>query len=96
MPGDLEGRGSQNVFHDIGPVDVLISPHHGSPTANTVALAEKLTPQNVIVSARTSAHAEQLRTIYGKVALYHTSDCGAVSVAIASNGRLSITPFRSL
>ena len=96
LPGDLEGRGSHNVFHDIGPVDVFISPHHGSPSANTTVLAEKLTPRSVIVSARSSAHADQLKTVYGNVTVYHTSDSGAVSVSIASNGRLSITPFRSL
>ena len=96
LPGDLEGRGSPNIFHNIGPVDVLISPHHGSPSANTTALAEQLTPDNVIVSARNSAHADRLRSVFGQVALYHTSDSGAVSVSVSPNGRLSITPFRNL
>ncbi len=96
LPGDLEGSASQKVFLDVGPVDVLVSPHHGSPSANTPALARSLTPDTVIVSAGSSANADRLRSIFGEAALFHTSDCGAVSVAIAANGRLSVTPWREL
>ena len=94
LPGDLEGSGSQKVFLDIGPVDVLISPHHGSLSANTATLAGYLTPETVIVSARSSVHADRLRSIFGEAALFHTSDFGAISVAITANGRLSVTPWR--
>ncbi|MCP4507527.1 MAG: hypothetical protein GY826_14190 [Fuerstiella sp.] len=96
LPGDLEGKGSQQVFHDVGPVDVLVSPHHGSPSANTAALAGELRPHTVIVSARDSKNSERLHTVYGEATLYHTSDCGAVSVAFTSDGRFSTTPYREL
>ncbi|MEO2027579.1 MAG: DNA internalization-related competence protein ComEC/Rec2 [Fuerstiella sp.] len=96
LPGDLEGSGSRKVFLDVGPTDVLISPHHGSPTANTAVLAGCLTPDTVIVSARSSVNADRLRSVFGEAALFYTSDFGAVSVSIAANGRLSVTPWRDL
>ncbi|MDG1897628.1 MAG: MBL fold metallo-hydrolase [Fuerstiella sp.] len=89
LPGDLEGRGSQNVFHSVGPADVLVSPHHGSPTANTPELAAQLSPDSLILSARRPANADRLRKVFGNAVIYHTSEIGAVSVSIAPNGHLS-------
>jgi competence protein ComEC len=49
LTGDLEGPGMQRVVGLPPPrVDVLMAPHHGSRTANTPALAEKVKPRMVI------------------------------------------------
>lgn len=41
LTGDLEGPGLDQVLaHPLQPLDVLMAPHHGSKTANTVNLAD--------------------------------------------------------
>jgi competence protein ComEC len=49
LTGDLEGPGLERVLA-LTPqrVDVLMSPHHGSPTANTEALAKWARPKVVL------------------------------------------------
>src|SRR5262249_27634301 len=50
LTGDLEGEG-QSLTRKlaIGPVDVLMAPHHGSPASNTSDLANWAKPALVVV-----------------------------------------------
>ncbi|HEY7771628.1 MAG TPA: DNA internalization-related competence protein ComEC/Rec2 [Marinagarivorans sp.] len=58
LPGDIEAdverillaRAEAGVL-DLGPVDVLIAPHHGSKTSSSSAFLALLKPAHVIVSA---------------------------------------------
>jgi competence protein ComEC len=49
LTGDLEGEGRAQVLSEpVDPVDVLMAPHHGSPTVNDVRLAEWAKPKVVV------------------------------------------------
>ena len=95
LPGDLEVRGAQQLLPRLPRVDVLVSPHHGSRRANTPETARVLQPRHLVVSARRTDHPAHLQDVYTSAAVYRTSDSGAVSVQIAADGTLSVSPFRT-
>ncbi len=94
LPGDLEGAALDDVLSRLPHANVLVSPHHGSLKANVPAVAERLKPQHVIVSARDDGHRSQLSEIYSNSRLCFTSTSGAVRVDISSGGILSVNRFR--
>lgn|GEM_PF-352238 len=93
FPGDLEGAGQQQLLPLLPMCSLMISPHHGSPAANTPPLAAVTQPQNLIVSARDDRHLARLKTTFPGSRILHTSTCGAITVHISEDGRLQISRF---
>ena len=94
LPGDLEDAALDDVLPRLSCASVLVSPHHGSLRANTPAVARRLTPEHVIVSARDDGYRCRLSDIYSKSRLRFTSSSGAVQVNITASGNLSVNQFR--
>lgn len=91
LPGDVEGEGADKLMPDLGPADILVSPHHGSFTANGPKLQRAVKPRHLIVSARDAASARHLhRVFFAAESIRFTSDSGAVSVHVDPEGRFSI------
>lgn len=84
LPGDIEKRGLEQLLPKMQPVDLLVSPHHGSRFSNPPELAATLRPQLVIVSARDTSSRVHLEQIYaGSNAVWWTSEAGAVHVDVS-------------
>lgn len=97
LPGDLDGKGLQSLLSQKspGPIDVLLSPHHGSRTANSRELSEWARPDYVIVSGGKPQSLPYLKQVYSpEVTVYTTTD-GAVNCRISSEGHLTVQPFRA-
>jgi len=94
LPGDLEGSAMDDLLPSFEPLDILVSPHHGSLKANTNAVANQLSPHHVIVSAGDDDYRDRLKPIYRDTPLYFTSESGAVEVVIMSHGELRISRYR--
>ncbi|MEZ6127866.1 MAG: DNA internalization-related competence protein ComEC/Rec2 [Planctomycetaceae bacterium] len=95
VPGDIEGGGLEQLLPKLGRVDLLVSPHHGSKASNTSQLATALQPQQVFVSARTSAGRPHLENVFAAAqAVHFTSDVGAIHAIVRDDGRVRVTTFR--
>lgn len=92
ITGDLEGDGlTKLLMNRIEPVDVMLSPHHGSPKANPTAISDWASPRNVIISGGDSHSEQDLRAVYkeaDRVLSTHTS--GAITCAVTPDGKLTI------
>ncbi|MBL8818811.1 MAG: ComEC/Rec2 family competence protein [Planctomyces sp.] len=87
LPGDLEGRGQELLLKRIPEVNVLVSPHHGSPAANPETMFEALKPQTVIVSGDDIDHLEALQSKAGDATeVLHTGESGAITICIEESG----------
>lgn len=98
LTGDLEGDGLQALLAQESPgtIDVLLSPHHGSLTANTRELAEWANPDHVIVSGGKPQTIDQLQQVYApQTRVYSTSTHGALTCSIRHDGKVSVTPYRT-
>ncbi|MCS6977400.1 MAG: DNA internalization-related competence protein ComEC/Rec2 [Gemmatales bacterium] len=87
LTGDLEQEGLERVL-SMAPrrVEVLIAPHHGSPSANTERLAEWANPRLVVVSdGQERGHRPDPYSPRGAV-VWRTSREGAVTVRLTSRG----------
>ncbi|MCA9035931.1 MAG: ComEC/Rec2 family competence protein [Planctomycetaceae bacterium] len=83
FPGDLDGRGFEQVSPELPECDLLISPHHGSLNSNNSDTKRVFQPETVIVSSRNDATKAQLSRIFGeRTRFLFTSVCGAVSIRI--------------
>lgn len=92
LTGDLERDGLEELLRrSPQPVDVLMSPHHGSIAANPPALARWASPRLAILSTgergRTSAVAQAYP---GNTILLSTADAGAIACRISADGSLAI------
>lgn len=95
LPGDLEGPALESALHQIGDVDLLVSPHHGSLSANTRNLADVARPEYIVVSSRDDRNAERLAAVFAKTGVvWHTANAGCVSISIDPRGDLSLESFR--
>jgi competence protein ComEC len=92
LTGDLEGSGQDEVMtSNVSPgFDVIAAPHHGGLKANTPRFAEWAGPGAVVVSCSDRVNAAALEQIYAGSPLYLTSQLGALTIALDSDGRLTI------
>lgn len=98
LTGDLEGDGLQNVLsrESPGKIDILLSPHHGSKTANTRALADWARPDYLIVSGGKKSTVANLKQIYPKpTRIFSTTTDGAITCRISQGGTVRVVPFRN-
>jgi competence protein ComEC len=95
LTGDLEGPGLARLL-SLPPqqVDVLMAPHHGSPTTSPPALAQWARPSLVVSSEGRPRSGGQVRKVYEAVgARYLTTwERGAVTVR-SVGGRLLVETF---
>jgi competence protein ComEC len=92
LPGDLEPPGLEDVMAE-QPIDcdVVMAPHHGSSRSDPAGFALWSRPEHVVISGsrdldqRTSVElvVESYRARGAEV--YHTADCGAVTVALSAS-----------
>ena len=96
LTGDLEGNGLTRLLDKPArPISVLSSPHHGSGGSNTAELAKWAQPRLVVASGARRSVTEPLARTYGPNAtLFSTTEDGAVTIVITSDGKLTATPFR--
>ncbi|MFQ5732596.1 MAG: ComEC/Rec2 family competence protein [Planctomycetaceae bacterium] len=95
LTGDLERDGMDRVL-GLKPrhVDVMLSPHHGSPAANPAELADWATPTYVVASGGRRVKLEALRRTYAKSKrVFSTYRDGAITVEISPDGEVRVTPF---
>ncbi|MAG94227.1 MAG: hypothetical protein CMJ48_10805 [Planctomycetaceae bacterium] len=92
LTGDLEGAGLARLLAEQSrPVDVLMSPHHGSPAANTAELARWASPSVVVVSDNRRETRDKLQALYGaKTRVFSTQQSGSVTVTIPRSGEIRI------
>jgi competence protein ComEC len=93
LTGDLDGEGQATLLGlSPLPVDVLLSPHHGSRRANPPALADWAHPREVIVSADARVDFKSLRAAYEpETRISSTNDVGSVTFEIQPDGTIDRT-----
>jgi competence protein ComEC len=95
LTGDLEGEGlAALIAEPPRKIDVLLSPHHGSPAANPPELAAWAEPRYVIASGGRTARPELLEKSYVGAQVFSTFEDGAVTCEIAADGTLRVWRFR--
>jgi competence protein ComEC len=94
LTGDLEEPGMGELLaQEARSVDVLLSPHHGSPGSNTTELAKWSQPRFVVASTG-RAPSKYLEEIYGdQCKVFWTSRDGAISFEISPDGTLTHHSF---
>lgn len=97
LTGDLDGDGLAELLRqERATCDILLAPHHGSAKPNGAALAAWARPRWVVVSGGTHDTARRLQDVYGLGAdVLSTSDNGAVSFRINSQGDVALHTFRA-
>lgn len=95
LTGDLEKDGMDRLLGlEKRHVDVMLSPHHGSPAANPEELADWATPTYVVASGGRRVKMQGLRATYAKSKrVFSTYRDGAITVEIESDGEMRVTPF---
>jgi len=93
LTGDLEDEGQGQLMSTLrGDVDVLMSPHHGSPTANRKDWAQWARAEWVLVSGGRSTTGERLRTSYLRpTTILSTRGSGAIEVTVTAAGEIKVT-----
>lgn len=96
LTGDLELEGLTELMNSPRePVDVLLSPHHGSARSNTRQLAEWAAPAVVVSSQGRNDSLAALAAAYGDSAeILTTATHGAITLEFHPDGRWTATPFR--
>ncbi|QDT42942.1 ComEC family competence protein [Gimesia alba] len=98
LTGDLEGQGLEKLLTENAamPLDILLSPHHGSATANTSDLDRWARPDYLIVSGGRKQTIPQLQSVFSaSTQIYSTRKHGAITCLIDNSGNLEVIPFRS-
>jgi len=92
LTGDLADSGLAELLKEPAQkVDVLLSPHHGSPGSNPAALAAWGRPELVVVSTGRSTALPALRERYAPGgSVLSTHEAGAVTVEVGANGELRV------
>jgi competence protein ComEC len=92
ITGDLEGLGLQRLLNS-PPVDydIVLAPHHGSPSSSPPAFSKWSTPEFAVVSGGFRGELSRVEAVYGSVGAktLHTARVGAVQATIA-HGELDV------
>ncbi len=97
LTGDLERDGLAALLRTPRrPVDVLLSPHHGSRTANPPELAAWTNPTWVVASAAERDILERVRGNFApETQRLSTAQTGRVRCRIAPDGNISVETYRA-
>tara|TARA_R110002095_G_scaffold98386_3_gene86502 strand:+ start:3901 stop:6495 length:2595 start_codon:yes stop_codon:yes gene_type:complete len=96
LTGDLEGEGLETLLSEPlnAAVDVLLAPHHGSLSANTIDLDRWARPDYLIISGGKKQTHSNLQKIYSsETRIYSTISHGAITCQIDRSGKLDVIPF---
>ena len=95
LTADLAGEGLATLMRRPSErPDVLLSPHHGSLSANPPELAQWASPRWVVVSAGRKAPLETLRSTYGpQTQVVATCRSGAITFEIDPEGNIGCQSF---
>lgn len=95
--GDIQDAAMAELLKDPAQLqaDVLIAPHHGSSEKLTEAFLRAVDPQYVLSSNDRTLTGKQrrLERLVGSRYLYRTHACGAITVTVEPDGRVTVTPF---
>ena len=93
LTGDVEDDGLDVLLADpVAPVDVLLSPHHGSARSNPLSLLAWARPHRLIVSTNDREVGTRLRSdVPVDIDVLTTIESGAVSVTIDQSGHLEVS-----
>jgi len=96
LTGDLENEGLTRLLDmPPQPVDVLLSPHHGSAKANPAGLADWAQPKWVVISGGRRDRSERLREVYGTgCEVVSTFDEGAITFTVSRSGSFAYSANR--
>ena len=97
LPGDLESPGLEAVLAGTSyDCDVLLAPHHGSPTSDPLGFAAWCTPQWVVVSGERRDTDSSIVSTYQQqgARVVCTATQGAIRFALTSEG-LGVWYFRA-
>ena len=104
LTADIERRSEEELLRrsrDRLRADVLVAPHHGSRTSSIPAFVQAVGPQLVVfpVGYRNRLghpHREVVeRYRSAGTRIYRTDRDGAVTIAISTEGAISVTPYRA-
>lgn len=95
LTGDLEKDGIHEIINNqTKKYDVVMAPHHGSKYSSPQEFFDWAKPQFVLVSSGDVAVTDRLQKQLGKeIKVYGTQTSGALTVEIAPNGELNVSPF---
>jgi competence protein ComEC len=102
LPGDIESTREADVAGRLSePVDVLLSPHHGSLTSSSIFFVQAIRPEHVVVSAGYRnryghPHArvlERYRVVGAQI--FNTSETGAITVVVGRDGAIDTQAARA-
>ncbi|MCA9240958.1 MAG: ComEC/Rec2 family competence protein, partial [Planctomycetales bacterium] len=82
LPGDLEGRGLEDLLlQEPYPATVLLAPHHGSPRYDPPGFARWSTPKHVVVSSALGVSSSTANLSYQAAGaqVYSTAKSGAIT-----------------
>ncbi len=89
LPGDLEGRGLEELLLQ-EPYDcqVLLAPHHGSPRSDPPGLAAWCRPEWVVISSAPGVYSDSANLSYEEAGarVLSTAESGAVTFEISEAG----------
>lgn len=89
LPGDLEGRGLQDVMAE-SPLDseIVMAPHHGSLHSNPAGFAAWSTPEVVVISGGQETNLAAVREAYTSqgATVLHTASDGAIQITLGRDG----------
>ncbi|BFM16348.1 hypothetical protein R50073_25310 [Maricurvus nonylphenolicus] len=93
LPGDIESSREADVVGRIaGPVDILLSPHHGSLTSSSMFFVQALKPDQVVVSAGyRNRYGHPHSRVLGRyrsigAQILNTFEMGAITVTVSRDG----------
>ncbi|TWT77967.1 ComEC family competence protein [Posidoniimonas polymericola] len=96
LPGDLEGRGLEELLlQEPYDCDVLLVPHHGSPRSDPPGLADWCRPEHVVISSAAGVYSDQASDSYREsgARVLSTSEGGAAEFVIGRGG-IAVRSFR--
>lgn len=95
ITGDIEEEGLDDLLRrDSITCDILLSPHHGSRTANTAELANKTKPSWVVASCGRGDSVRYLNDVFTDSRVLTTAGDGAVTFTISPAGNIQVNTFR--
>lgn len=97
LPGDLEGRGLEELLlQEPYQATVLLAPHHGSPRSDPPGFAAWSSPEHVVVSAAAGVYSGAANLSYqaSGAKVYSTASSGAVAFTFEDK-KVRVETFRS-
>lgn len=93
LTGDIEDVGQRQLLdRPAPPIDILLAPHHGSPTANRQGWVEWARPEWVLVSGGRTTTRKQLQQAYrAGTPILCTRESGAIAVQIMPSGQIRVS-----